>query len=105
MRVFSLVFMILGSLLGAGFVSGKEIATYFSTYGRFSVLGIFLLTILIFLLLIFFLSISNKVSSFREFVFKYFGKQGDFLNFLFAFTMLIFIGEGIRDVFDTRKNN
>lgn len=92
MRVFSLVFLILGCFLGAGFISGKEVAAYFSIFGKYSICGVIVLAILIFLLLIFFLNLSNKVDSFKSFVKVYFGNRAELLNFLFAFTMLIFIG-------------
>lgn len=92
MRVISLVFMLLGCFLGAGFVSGKEVATYFSVFGKSSILGIIVLSVLIFILLMFFLSLSNRVENFKNFVNVYFGKLAHVINFLFAFTMLIFIG-------------
>lgn len=92
MKIVSLVFMILGCFLGAGFVSGKEVATYFSVFGKYSILGILILGVLIFLLLSFFLYLSNKVENFKEFIDKYFGKKSGILTFLFSFSMLIFIG-------------
>lgn len=92
MKILTLIFLLFGCFVGAGFVSGKEVAVYFSVFGKNSIYGILILGVIIFFLLIFFLSLSNKVSSFNDFINKYFGKAGIFLNFLFAISMLIFIG-------------
>lgn len=92
MYVFAFVVLILGCFLGAGFVSGKEVARYFSIFGKYSLLGILVLSILMFFLLMFFLFISNKVDNFKEFINKYFFKESGVLRFLFVFTMTIFIG-------------
>lgn len=95
MRVILIVFSILGCFLGAGFVSGREVAGYFSVFGKYSIIGILFLTIILFLLLILFMVIANKVDNFKHFVNIYFGKYSFIMNFLFAFTMLIFMGSMI----------
>lgn len=92
MRVFSFVFILFGFFLGAGFVSGKEIASYFSVFGKYSILGIITVGVLLFFLLMFFINLTRKVGSFREFVSVYFGKYSGIIEFLFSFAMIIFIG-------------
>jgi len=89
MKILSLVFIILGYFLGAGFISGKEIASYFSVYGEFSVLGIVISAIILFFLILLFLNLSDKVNNFGAFVEKYFGKFSKLINFLFAVCILI----------------
>jgi len=91
MKTLSLVFMILGTFLGAGFVSGKEIATYFSCYGVGGVFGIIFATILFFVLIYFFLSVSSYVNSFSFFTTYYFGKFSKFITMLFMLCLLILI--------------
>ncbi len=41
------VFVIIGTIIGAGFASGKEIFTFFNIYGGYGILGIFLAEFLI----------------------------------------------------------
>jgi len=89
MKVLTLVFLIFGCFLGAGFVSGKEIATYFSKFGKFSPVAIIFAGILLFLLIYFFLRLSNKTNSFSKFILFYFGKYGLIINILFAICLFI----------------
>lgn len=91
MRILTLVFLIFGCFLGAGFVSGKEIATYFSCFGKNSIFSIILAIILFFMLILFFLFLSNKTKSFIDFFKFYFGKASKFINFLFALCLLILV--------------
>ena len=89
MKVLTLIFMILGCFLGAGFVSGKEIATYFSKFGNYSVLAIIFAGVLFFLLIYLFLWLSNKTNSFSKFISFYFGKLSLIVNMLFALCLFI----------------
>ena len=41
---FSIVLVIIGALIGAGFASGQEIYSFFYLYGKFGIYGIFLMT-------------------------------------------------------------
>ena len=41
------VFIIIGIIIGAGFASGKEIYTFFFTYGKFGIIGMIISIILI----------------------------------------------------------
>lgn len=89
MKVLYMVFMILGCFIGAGFVSGREIACYFSTFGKYSFLGVIIAIILMFLLIYFFFRLSCSCSSFDSFVCTYFSKSGKVINWLFALCLFI----------------
>ena len=89
MKVLYMIFMILGCFFGAGFVSGREIACYFSTFGKYSFLGVIIAIILMFLLIYFFFRLSCSCSSFDSFVCTYFSKSGRVINWLFALCLFI----------------
>ena len=65
MRQIKLILLIIGTIIGAGFVSGKDIAIFFSNYGYFSLIFIFpmffLLYFIIFKLLI--IGSKNKINN------------------------------------------
>lgn len=92
MKVLSLVFMLLGTFIGAGFVSGREISRYFSSHGIFSYIGIILASILLSILMIFFFKLSHKVNGFNGFINVYFGKCGKIIIWLFSISLVIFSG-------------
>lgn len=92
MKVISLVFMILGCFLGAGFVSGREIASYFSRFGDFSTIAILIAGGLFFLTLYWFLMLSSKANNFSAFIDIYFGKCGIIITSLFSLCLFILIG-------------
>ena len=56
MKIIFMTVLILGSFLGAGFVSGREIASYFSVFGKYSWIGVIIAILLIFGLLYLFKS-------------------------------------------------
>lgn len=95
MKVLSLVFMILGCFLGAGFVSGREIASYFSRFGESSWVAIIVAGVIFFLSLFFFLQLSNKVRNFSQFISNYFGKFGSVVTCLFSLSIFILISSMI----------
>lgn len=108
MRVFSLVALLLGGFIGAGFASGREIANYFSLYQKYSNLSIILSCILLFLLLVVFLLLSGEFTSFKCFIDKYFGKVSWLVNLLFAGVLIIIISAmfaGTTALSDTLKIN
>ena len=84
--------LLVGAFLGAGFVSGREIANYFSKFVGGSYLGIFFAVLTLFLLVIFFFQISNRVNSFSQFISLYFGKLKNVIRILFIICLLILIG-------------
>lgn len=89
MKVVFMIFMILGCFLGAGFVSGREIACYFSAFGKYSYIGIILASVLMFFLIYMFFRLSKTTNTFDSFVCRYFGKSGVVINWLFALCLFI----------------
>lgn len=89
MRVLAGVCMIMGCFLGAGFVSGREIASYFSKFGKSSIYGIVVAVLLLFSLILAFLFLSSKVHSTRNFCKYYFGRCGNLIYFLMSICVLI----------------
>jgi len=91
MKVFSLIMLIVGGFVGAGFASGKEVACYMSSLGNMSWIAIIIVCILLFLLLQFFLTLSYKFKNFKHFILYNFGKGAVIINILFALSLLILI--------------
>ena len=95
MKILSAVCLILGCFLGAGFVSGREVAYYFSRFGEMSYLPCIVCGVLFFILTMFFFIISSKVSNTSEFFSMYFKKCATVVEWLFAICIVIFIGSMI----------
>lgn len=91
MRVLAGICMLLGCFLGAGFVSGREVSSYFSRFGNQSIYAIIVSTILLFLLILFFLTLSNKTRNYSSFCAYYFGKFQSIANFLLSVCILIIV--------------
>ena len=95
MGILSTICLILGCFLGAGFVSGREIACYFSKFGNISYLSCVVCGVLFFVLIMFFFSVSRTVKSAREFMSVYFQKYSWIIEWLFAICLVIFVGSMI----------
>ena len=69
-NTFKICFVILGAIIGAGFASGKEIYSFFCIYNIHGILGIFISSYLIWLIvsLTFKVIINNNITSYSEFV-------------------------------------
>ncbi len=91
MRVFLLVSIIMGSFLGAGFASGKEVMTYFTFWGESSTLGIIIASITFFLGLSFFFWLSSKVDSMDKLFAEYFGRFNRVFRGLFSLCIFILV--------------
>ena len=89
MNIISGVCLILGCFLGAGFVSGREIACYFSQYGNFAYISIVIAVGLFFTLVMFFFMLSKDTCSVGNFSKSYFGKFSGFANFMLMLSVLI----------------
>lgn len=81
-KVFLIVFLIFGTVVGSGFSSGKEIMVFFSRFGVLSYLYILLAGFLFFLLFYFFLSCGDVFSKLLN-KFKW-------LNFVTIFISIVF---------------
>ena len=68
--IFKIVFVIIGALIGAGFASGQEIYTFFFVYGKKGVIGIFLMSCLMSLVLYKVLVIIQieRINTYKEFI-------------------------------------
>ena len=84
--------MILGCFLGAGFVSGREIAFYFARFDSGWFLSIILTVIFFFLLTMLFFKLSEKTNNFYAFSNMYFGKTSKVISFLISICLLIISG-------------
>lgn len=67
---FSIVLVIIGALIGAGFASGQEIYSFFYLYGKFGIYGIFLMTSITGYLIYKILNIIylNEIDNYNEFL-------------------------------------
>lgn len=81
-KVFMVVFLIFGTVVGSGFSSGKEIMVYFSRFGKLSYLYIALSAILFFAVFYFFLRCGKAVIKVLE--------KSKFINFLVATISFVF---------------
>ncbi len=66
LKIFLVVFLIFGTVVGSGFSSGKEIMVYFSRFGAMSYLYIVMAGILFFFVFYFFLRRGQKIVSVLE---------------------------------------
>lgn len=71
------IFVIIGTIIGAGFASGKEIFTFFNVYGFYGFIGLLLAYIIIGFIIYktFKIVIKNRLTSYHEFINVTFGKS------------------------------
>ena len=69
-QIFSIVLVIIGALIGAGFASGQEIYSFFYSYGAVGLIGIFITCVLIGVTIYKSLKIIciNKIDNYNEFL-------------------------------------
>ncbi len=94
LKIFSVVFLIFGTVVGSGFSSGKEIMVFFSQFGITSYLYIFVAGFLFYAVFFFFLEYGNKISKKLE--------ESKILNFMVLFISLVFCSSmfaGIKNLF------
>ena len=95
LKVFTVVFVIFGTVVGSGFASGKEILVFFSQFGNLSYLFITLAGVLFFLLFYIFLRSGKRLTSFFE--------QSKWLNLCMVFISIIFCASmfaGMKSLFE-----
>ncbi len=93
-KIFVVVFLIFGTVVGSGFSSGKEIMVFFSRFGELSYLFIVLACVLFFGLFSFFLLCGKKL--------LYVLQKYKFLNLVNAFICIVFCASmfaGIKNLF------
>lgn len=91
-NIFKICFVIIGTIIGAGFASGKEIYTFFCTYGIFGLLGILISNIIIGLVifLTFKIVIDNNIKTYSDFIYYLVGSN-KVLNYTINNIMNIFL--------------
>ncbi len=69
-EILKIVFVIIGTLIGAGFASGQEIYSFFFKYGKSGIFGIILMSILLSIILMktFKIICENEVDTYKEFL-------------------------------------
>lgn len=79
--MFKIIFVLIGTFVGAGFASGKEIFNFFTCYSYHGIISIFIFSILLFLLIFkcFNMKINLKLNSYQDFL-CYFEKKYKFFN-------------------------
>ena len=95
-KTFTLICLILASIIGAGFASGKEIEVFFTRYGKTGVISIALALVLFALLIILYLRFGYKFKSNNIFVTNriLFGKLSIIIN-LFVFISYAIVLSGM----------
>ena len=91
--MFKIIFLLIGTFVGAGFASGKEVFNFFTIYSFNGLISIFIFSLLIFLLInkCLNIKINLKINSYNEFIF-YLEKKYNFLNHkFFLFIINIFL--------------
>lgn len=91
-NIIKICFVIIGTVVGAGFASGKEIFSFFCIYGIYGFYGIlisnFLIGLVIYLTFIF--VYKNKIKSYSEFI-KLLVDKNNLLNYIINNIMNIFL--------------
>jgi len=91
--MFKIIFVLIGTFVGAGFASGKEVFNFFTIYSFNGILSIFFFSFLLFLLIKKCLNIKKKlqINSYNEFI-LYLEKKYKFFNHkFFLFIINIFL--------------
>ena len=78
--MFKIIFVLIGTFVGAGFASGKEVFNFFTVYSFNGLISIFVFSFLLFLLINKCLNIKTnlKINSYNEFI-LYLEKNINFL--------------------------
>ena len=90
---FGFIFLILGSIIGAGFASGKEIMVFFSGSGKFSFVTILISSIFLFFVIknLICLGQTVKTTNIKIINEKLFKRSSKFFNFFILLGLFIFL--------------
>ena len=82
--MFKIIFVLIGTFIGAGFASGKEVFNFFTVYSYNGLISILIFSILLFLLIYKCLNIKTKlkIQNYKEYIF-YLEKKHIFFNHKF----------------------
>lgn len=86
------IFVIIGTIIGAGFASGREILTFFNVYNWYGFLGLIISEIIIGFVIYksFRIIINYNINTYPQFIDKIIGKSG-FINTVFCNIINIFL--------------
>ena len=75
--MFNIIFLLIGTMIGAGFASGKEIFIFFGKYGPLGILGIIISSLFFYIVINSTLQyiFHKKINSYNEFIHNLFGKK------------------------------
>lgn len=99
-KVFSLVWVIIGTFIGAGFASGKEIATYFARFGFFSIVLAIIAGFLFYVFMKNCLMIGKNMGQGKYVYKKCFGKFAGIIKILIIIATFITIGSMIAGAYE-----
>ena len=80
--MFKIIFLLIGTFVGAGFASGREIFNFFTIYGLSGIVSIFIFSFLLFFLVLKCLNIKEKlnINNYNEFI-VYLEKKYSLFNY------------------------
>lgn len=92
-QVLSLIFIVLGTFIGAGCISGKETVVYFTNYTQYFLMCV-IASVAITIIFIFYLNFGKRynIDNFSSYSRVLFPKNSGFINMLFIICMLCMIG-------------
>jgi len=102
-KVFELTSIIIGAFIGAGFVSGREVAEYFAKYGFVSIVFAFGVSVLFYLFIKICLCIGNKTGKCDKNIKYIFKKYNVIVNILIIIACLINVGAMIAGCYTIGK--
>ena len=93
MNIFSSIFVVIGSIIGAGFASGKEIYTFFYVYGTKGIIGIIIAISLIGVIIYKSLKIitENNINNYDEFLKKITNSKSKSIESVLNFIINLFL--------------
>ena len=91
MNQFKIVFVIIATLIGAGFASGQEIYFFFYRYGVLGIAGLVLCICLLASIVykVFLICLRNNIDNYKDFLILLFGKFGILINIIVNLFLLI----------------
>ena len=104
-KVLSVVFLIVGTIIGAGFASGREISVFFARFGIYSLFFMPFLFILLYFIFKLFLNIGRHKNFDNIFELNNFTNNSIFMNTLISFTFLIFSSAMFSGAVEILSNN
>lgn len=93
-EIFNIVFVLIGTMIGAGFASGKEIFIFFGKYGNLGIIGIIISSIFFYIIINSTLkyTFNKKIYTYNSFIQNLFGKNFSsyVLSFINIFLLISF---------------